>query len=85
MGGTFTLTNLGAYGVDHFTPILNPPQIGILGVGRTREGASREHEEVEIGLSLTFDHAAVDGARAAEWLQKLVWLIEAPEETLGEG
>ncbi|MBE3599384.1 MAG: 2-oxo acid dehydrogenase subunit E2 [Limnochordaceae bacterium] len=77
LGSTFTITNLGAYGIDFFTPILNPPQIGILGVGRTRPsgpGTAR-------GLSLTFDHGAVDGARAAQWLQNLIGLVERPEES----
>lgn len=82
MGGTFTITNLGPYGVDHFTPILNPPQIAILGVGRTQEVAGAGGLQLELGLSLTFDHAAVDGARAAAWLQRLVTLIEGPDEIL---
>lgn len=74
-GGTFSVTNLGAYGIDGFTPIINLPQIAILGVGAIRTIAGfvdgkaepREH----LTLSLTFDHAFVDGAPAAAFLARV--------------
>jgi pyruvate dehydrogenase E2 component (dihydrolipoamide acetyltransferase) len=71
-GGTFTITNLGMHGIDWFTPILNPPESGILGVGRIiRKPAVVDDRIVAramMGLSLTFDHRVVDGAPAAEFL-----------------
>jgi pyruvate dehydrogenase E2 component (dihydrolipoamide acetyltransferase) len=81
-GGTFTITNLGAFGVDHFTPILNPPEIGILGVGRiARVPIFHEGQIVGrhmMGLSLTFDHRLVDGAPAARFLHRIGELIQTP-------
>lgn len=82
-GGTFTVSNVGASrSVDHFTPIINLPQVGILGVGRTRESPWVENGELVVrpvaGLSLTFDHRAVDGAPAAEFLALLHGLILDP-------
>lgn len=75
-GGTFTITNLGTLGVESFTPVLNPPQTGILGVccmtERTKNGATYP----AMGLSLTFDHRAVDGAPAARFLQEIVKNLE---------
>jgi pyruvate dehydrogenase E2 component (dihydrolipoamide acetyltransferase) len=73
--GTFTVTNLGALGVEYFTPVLNPPQTAILGVGTVVQRIRETEDGVEyypaIGLSLTFDHRAVDGAPAARFLQEL--------------
>ena len=71
-GGTFTVSNLGSFGVESFTPILNPPQAAILGVGAvawrpTGEQAVRQ----QIALSLTIDHRLIDGAPAARFLQTL--------------
>ena len=81
-GGTFTISNLGAYEVDAFTPIINPPQVAILGVGRVVEKPVILHGEIAKGammyLSLTFDHRVVDGAPAAEFLQKLKGYLEDP-------
>jgi pyruvate dehydrogenase E2 component (dihydrolipoamide acetyltransferase) len=81
-GSTFTLTNLGAYDIDAFTPILNPPEIGILGVGRIREAVVPRNGQPALGqlmvLSLTFDHRAVDGALAAAFLQTIKRLVESP-------
>jgi pyruvate dehydrogenase E2 component (dihydrolipoamide acetyltransferase) len=79
--GTFTITNLGMTAVDSFTPILNPPQVGILGVGRiVKKPVVVEGDRVEVRsrvtLSLTFDHRVVDGFTAAEFLRKLVEIIE---------
>lgn len=71
--GTFTVTNLGHFGVETFDPILNPPQVGILGVGTIHSRADPDGDGTvrEIGLSLTFDHRAVDGADAARFLETL--------------
>ena len=80
--GTFTLTNLGALGVDSFTPIINPPQVAILGVGRIRPVPAVYQNQVSIRqvmfLSLTFDHRAVDGAPAARLLNDIAQMIEKP-------
>lgn len=74
-GGTFTITNLGAFGADAFTPIINPPQAAILGVGRITDKPVAVEGRVEVAptmwLSLTFDHRLVDGAPAARFLQAL--------------
>jgi pyruvate dehydrogenase E2 component (dihydrolipoamide acetyltransferase) len=71
-GGTFTVTNLGNFGIESFTPILNPPQVGILGVGNVNlkpvEVGGKVQHIPHIGLSLTIDHQAVDGAAAARFL-----------------
>lgn len=81
-GGTFTITNVGAKGVKYFTPIINAPEIAILGVGASRkelilvDGCVKEH--TVIGLSLSFDHAAVDGSPAGEFLKVLKEKIEHP-------
>jgi len=83
MGGTFTITNLGMFGVDFFNPIINPPQIAILGVNRITEKPIVENKEIKIGqimtLSLTFDHRAVDEALAAKFLDRLKFYLENPE------
>ena len=74
-GGTFTVTNLGGLGIETFTPILNPPQAGILGVGSVNLKPVEIEGDVQfiphIGLSLTIDHQVVDGAPAARFLQSL--------------
>ncbi len=74
-GGTFTITNLGMFGVESFTPLLNLPQAGILGIGRISEEPIIRSGTVQSGfiltLSLTFDHRVIDGAPAARWLQSL--------------
>ena len=81
-GGTFTITNLGANEIDGFTPIINPPQAGILGVGRVAEKPVIINGEIAKGetmyLSLTFDHRVIDGAPAAEFLQTVKRLLEDP-------
>tara|TARA_R110001599_G_scaffold26856_2_gene94696 strand:+ start:142137 stop:142829 length:693 start_codon:yes stop_codon:yes gene_type:complete len=81
-GGTFTVSNLGLSRVHYFTPILNAPQIAILGIGCTDEKAVPGPDggvvfKPYIGLSLTFDHRAVDGAPAAQFLTDLCAEIEA--------
>ena len=80
-GGTFTLTNLGMLGVEHFTPVLNIPEVAILGVGgisiRPVRGETGEVNFVDsIALSLTMDHQAIDGAPAARFLKDLVETLE---------
>ncbi|MEE9612711.1 MAG: dihydrolipoamide acetyltransferase family protein [Desulfatiglandales bacterium] len=81
-GGSFTVTNLGMFDVDGFTPILRPPETGILGVGRVKEKPAVHEGEIAIRsmmfLSLTFDHRVVDGAPAAEFLQTLARYVQRP-------
>ncbi len=81
-GGTFTLTNLGMFGVDAFTPIINLPETAILGLGRIKTQPVWIHDHVEprqmVWLSLTFDHRLVDGGLAARFLQRVVQLVEKP-------
>lgn len=81
-GSTFTITNLGAYGIDAFTPIINPPEVAILGVGRAVDVPTRHGDDVAwrqmITFSLTIDHRAVDGAPGALFLQTLAELIADP-------
>lgn len=84
-GGTFTITNLGMYGIDAFTPIINLPECAILGVGRIvpkQVVIDAEAEQVAIRhmmfLSLTFDHRLVDGGGAARFLQRVTAFIAQP-------
>ncbi len=87
-GGTFTITNLGALGVDAFTPIINLPEIAILGIGRIQQKPAAWQGKVELrhrmALSLTFDHRLVDGAPAARFLRRVSELIEKPWPALKE-
>ena len=75
-GGSFTITNLGTYGIDAFTPILNGGETGILGIGRIVEKPAIYRGEIArramMTLSLTFDHRVIDGAPAAEFLQTVI-------------
>jgi pyruvate dehydrogenase E2 component (dihydrolipoamide acetyltransferase) len=84
--GTFTLSNLGMYGVEVFTAIINPPQVAILGIGSIATSlALSEGQVVErrsMALSLSIDHRAVDGAPGAQFLQSLVGLLERPYSLL---
>jgi pyruvate dehydrogenase E2 component (dihydrolipoamide acetyltransferase) len=81
-GGCFTVTNLGAFGVDAFTPIINPPECAVLGVGRIARRPVMAGDRVlgreVVTLSLTFDHRVVDGAPAARFLQTLATCLENP-------
>src|SRR4051812_29724928 len=81
-GATFVVTSLGSYGVDFFTPVVNPGNTGILGVGRVRDGVRWEddvpHRTSVLTLSLSFDHRAVDGAPAAEFLRTVSGLLARP-------
>lgn len=82
-GGSFTVTNLGMYGIEGFVPIINPPECCILGVGSiTREPVVRDDGGIEAAhrmqLTLVFDHRIVDGAPAARFLQRVKHLVERP-------
>jgi pyruvate dehydrogenase E2 component (dihydrolipoamide acetyltransferase) len=87
-GGTFTITTLGMYDVDVFTPIVNPPQCAILGVGRVKEVPAFEGDQVArrsvLNLSLSFDHRVVDGAPAADFLRRVKHYLEHPDLLLAE-
>jgi pyruvate dehydrogenase E2 component (dihydrolipoamide acetyltransferase) len=80
--GTFTVTNLGTVGVEYFTPIINPPQAGILGIGKIMEKPVVLHGGIHIRsmmtLSLVFDHRLIDGAPAAKFLARVKELLEQP-------
>ncbi|MCF7937215.1 MAG: 2-oxo acid dehydrogenase subunit E2 [Spirochaetales bacterium] len=85
--GTFTVTNLGAFGIESFTPVLNPPEAGILGVNTIQpKPVTNQEGETDfvphIGLSLTIDHQAVDGAPAARFLNVLTKRIASLTITL---
>ncbi len=83
-GSTFSLTNLSSYGVENFTPLINPPEVGILGVGRVSQqpavSPSGDIEARSIGyFSLTFDHRAWDGAPAGEFLSAIASNLSSPD------
>ena len=79
-GGTFTISNLGAFGVESFTPVINPPQTGLLGVDniiqRVREKDGQISVYPAMGISLTYDHRAIDGAPASRFAQELCRAME---------
>ncbi|MDV6229855.1 2-oxo acid dehydrogenase subunit E2 [Rhodococcus cercidiphylli] len=81
-GATFSVSTLGAHGVDFFTPVINPGNVAILGVGRVKDGFRWEGETPVktqvMTLSLTFDHRAVDGAPAAEYLRTVSKILARP-------
>ena len=81
-GGSFTITNLGNFGIDAFTPIINPPESAILGVGRILKKPVVDNDEIVVRsmltLSLTFDHRVIDGAPAAQFLQTVAGYIQDP-------
>ena len=85
-GGVFTVTNLGAFGIDAFTPIINSPEAAILGLGRIRRDPAVVDNQIvpqdQMTLSLTFDHRIVDGAPAARFLQTLSQALESPSAWL---
>lgn len=82
-GGTFTVTNLGMFEIDAFTPIINLPQSAILGIGRIVNEPVVRGDTIVIGqtltISLTFDHRVIDGAPAARWLQQLAPSLQNPK------
>jgi pyruvate dehydrogenase E2 component (dihydrolipoamide acetyltransferase) len=81
-GGTFTISNLGMFGVEQFVAVLNPPQVAILAVGAVKDSAVVVDGEIDIApmlqLTLTCDHRAIDGAEGADFLRTLVALVEQP-------
>ena len=81
-GGTFTITNLGMYGIESFTPIINQPEVAILGVTTMEDRVVVRDGQIVVRpmmtLSLTFDHRVVDGSVAAEFLQRVKTLLEKP-------
>jgi pyruvate dehydrogenase E2 component (dihydrolipoamide acetyltransferase) len=85
-GGTFTLSALGMFGVDSFTPIINQPQSGILGINRIFDGLTWDQDKPvktkQMNLSLTWDHRVIDGAPAAEFLATVVELLSEPYRLL---
>lgn len=86
-GGTFTVSNLGMYGITTFTPIINPPQAAILGVGTVRRELALDEtgavqEQSRMDLSLTVDHRLIDGAQGALFVKGLTDLLENPAQIL---
>jgi pyruvate dehydrogenase E2 component (dihydrolipoamide acetyltransferase) len=83
-GGTFTISNLGMFGIDLFAPIINPPETAILGVGRIVKKAVVKNEQITVSptmtLTLVFDHRVLDGATAARFLQTLKQILEGIKE-----
>ncbi len=81
-GGTFTISNLGMFGVEEFVAVLNPPQVAILAVGAVKETPVVVDGEIDVAplmhVTLTCDHRAIDGADGAEFLRTLVALVEQP-------
>lgn len=86
MGSTFTISNVGSYAGRFATPVINYPEVAILGVGRVRDGVSVRDGAIRIAklmpLSLAADHRTVDGAEAARFLQHVIDLLEQPESLL---
>ena len=85
-GSTFTISNLGMYAVDGFTPIINSPNAAILGVGRIQKKSVVVNDEIAIrsmmSVSLSFDHRIIDGAPAAAFLTELKDILENPFKLL---
>lgn len=85
-GGTFTVSNLGMYAIDSFTPIINQPEVAILGVGQIQEKPAVVNGEIKVcpimTLSLSFDHRIVDGTPAAAFLTDLKKVLEQPFQLL---
>jgi pyruvate dehydrogenase E2 component (dihydrolipoamide acetyltransferase) len=81
-GGTFTISNLGMFGVEQFTAVLNPPQVAILAVGAVKDEPVVRNGDLDLApvvrMILTCDHRAIDGADGAQYLQTLVALVEQP-------
>jgi pyruvate dehydrogenase E2 component (dihydrolipoamide acetyltransferase) len=82
-GATFTVSNLGSFGIESFTPLLNPPQVAILGVDAIQLKPVRRDGAIQfidsIGLSLTLDHQVIDGAPGAKFLKVVREKIENVE------
>jgi len=86
-GGTFTISNIGMYDVEVFTPIINPPQCALLGVGKIMKKPWVIDEQVKVRpiavFSLSFDHRIIDGALAARFIQRIKEVLEKPQALLG--
>jgi pyruvate dehydrogenase E2 component (dihydrolipoamide acetyltransferase) len=86
-GGTFTISNMGIYDVELFTPIINPPQCALLGVGKIMKKPWVVDEQVEVRqiavFSLSFDHRIIDGSLAARFIQRIKEVLEKPQALLG--
>ncbi|MDH5440924.1 MAG: 2-oxo acid dehydrogenase subunit E2 [Candidatus Bathyarchaeota archaeon] len=87
-GGTFTITNLGMYGVEAFTPIINPPETAILGVGAIVDKPVVIEAEIQVrplmNITMSFDHRVLNGAPAAKFLQRLKEILESEISAEGE-
>jgi pyruvate dehydrogenase E2 component (dihydrolipoamide acetyltransferase) len=85
-GGSFTVSNLGMYGVEEFAAIINPPQAAILAVGAAKQEAVVTDGRLEVAtvlrVTLSVDHRPVDGAIAARWMSAFVSLLERPVRIL---
>ncbi len=85
-GGAFSITNLGMFGVEDFSAIINPPQSAILAVGAARQEPIVRDGELTVGtvmkFTLSVDHRAIDGALAAEWLRTFVAVLNDPIQVL---
>jgi pyruvate dehydrogenase E2 component (dihydrolipoamide acetyltransferase) len=86
-GGTFTISNLGMFGIDRFTAILNPPEVGILAVGRTVDRFVPDEQRQPVlrpvmTITLSVDHRVIDGATAAQFMTTLREALEAPSRLL---
>ncbi|MEI6899817.1 MAG: 2-oxo acid dehydrogenase subunit E2, partial [Bacteroidota bacterium] len=87
-GGTFTISNQGGIGGAHFTPIVNKPQVAILGLGRGALKAVVRDQQIEprlmLPIGLSYDHRVIDGALGGQYLQRLVQYLEQfdPAQTL---
>jgi pyruvate dehydrogenase E2 component (dihydrolipoamide acetyltransferase) len=89
-GGSFTITNYGSVGGNYGTPIINPPEAAIMGLGRIFDRAVLDEESGKVKnikvlpVSLTFDHRILDGAKAAKFMQDLKVLLENPDKLFKE-
>jgi len=84
MGGTFTISNVGMFGATYLVAVIQPPQVGILGVGAVTRVPAVDGEKIVVksmmGVALSFDHRAVDGAVAAKYLAALAAILQEPEK-----
>ncbi len=84
MGGTFTISNVGMFGVTYLVAVVQPPQVGILGIGAVSKAPAVDGEQIVIksmmGVALSFDHRAVDGAVAAKYLAAMNDILQEPEQ-----
>lgn len=86
-GSTFSITNLGGYEIEYFTPIINTPEVGILGVGALQKELELDDDggvvqKLKLPLSLSYDHQIIDGAPAAEFLSKIAAYLQDPYRLL---